>query len=112
MRHDDMRRVRPALAITAIATITTATLGFTVGPAAAHEPACAGYKGVANHGEHVISDYVLGSVVGGEELPAWPPTGLLGEVVGGQGGAALPGGPGPAYHFQVGAPPGASFCVP
>jgi hypothetical protein len=33
-------------------------------------------------------------------------------VVGKQGGAALPGGPGPAYHFQVGAPPGASFCVP
>jgi hypothetical protein len=25
---------------------------------------------------------------------------------------ALPGGPGPAYHFLVGAPPGASFCVP
>jgi hypothetical protein len=109
MRHDHTRRVRAALAVGAI---TTATLWFNGGAAWAHDPACAGYKGVANHGEHVISDYVLGSVVGGEELPAWPPTGLLGQVVGKQGGAALPGGPGPAYHFQVGAPPGASFCVP
>jgi len=109
MRHDSLRRLRPALAAAALA---ATTLALTSSPASAHDPACAGYKGVANHGEHVITDYVLGAVVGGEELESWPPTGGLGDVVGTEGGAALPGGPGPAYHFLVGAPPGASFCVP
>jgi hypothetical protein len=108
MRHDSTRHLRPALAAAALA---ATTLALTTSPASAHEPACAGYKDVANHGEHVITDYVLGSVVGGEELESWPPTGI-GDVVGTEGGAALPGGPGPAYHFLVGAPPGASFCVP
>lgn len=109
MRHDNLRRLRPTLAAVAVA---TATFAITASPASAHDPACAGYKDVANHGEHVISDYVLGAVVGGEEVESWPPPGGIGEVVGSQGGAALPGGPGPAYHFVVGAPPGASFCVP
>ncbi|HSJ22420.1 MAG TPA: hypothetical protein VK964_17780 [Nocardioidaceae bacterium] len=109
MRRDSLRRLRPALPAAAAA---MAALAITASPASAQEPACAGYKDVANHGEHVISDYVLGAVVGGEEVEAWPPSGGIGDVVGPQGGAALPGGPGPAYHFQVGAPPGASFCVP
>jgi hypothetical protein len=109
MRNHSLRRLRPVLAVAAAA---GATLAVTASPASAHDPACAGYKDVANHGEHVISDYVLGAVVGGEEVESWPPPGGIGDVVGSQGGAALPGGPGPAYHFLVGAPPGASFCVP
>ncbi|HEX6246609.1 MAG TPA: hypothetical protein VFZ64_01945 [Nocardioidaceae bacterium] len=106
MRHNSLRATFAAAAF-AVAIVT-----LTGSSASAHEPACAGYKGVANHGEHVITDYVLGAVVGGEELESWPPSGGIGDVVGDQGGAALPGGPGPAYHFEVGAPPGASFCVP
>lgn len=106
MRPSNLRVVLGA------AVVAATTFAMTGSPASAGEPACAGYKGVANHGEHVITDYVLGAVVGGEELESWPPPGGIGDAVGDQGGAALPGGPGPAYHFVVGAPPGASFCVP
>jgi hypothetical protein len=88
------------------------TIGLAAAAPASASPTCEGYKGVANHGEHVINDYVLGSVAGGPELEAWPPAGGLGDSVGGSGGAAVPGGPGPGFHFEVGAPPGASFCVP
>jgi hypothetical protein len=80
-------------------------------PAAAG-PTCEGYKGVANHGEHVIEDYVLGAVTGGPEVASWPPAVGIGETVGASGGAELPGGPGAHYHMVVGAPPGASFCLP
>ncbi len=57
------------------------------------------------HGQHVVRDYVAG---GG--LAQWPPAGGLGQIVGGRG-AALPGGPGPAFHFANGFAPGASFCL-
>ena len=80
-------------------------------PASASGPTCEGYKGVANHGEHVIEDYVLGAVDGGPVVEDWPVEGGVGDIVGDAGGAAVPGGPGPGFHFTVGAPPGASFCV-
>lgn len=107
-----MRWPRPGSLVRA-SVVATAAAALTLvgGPASAVEPTCAGYKGVANHGEHVITDYVLGAVSGGGELSAWPPTGGLGGTVGEQGGAVVPGGPGPGFHFDVGAPPGASFCV-
>lgn len=60
------------------------------------------------HGYHIVADYVTG--VGSEFLGGpgidWPPTGLNAA-----GGAALPGGPGPAFHFVIGVAPGASFCT-
>ena len=81
------------------------------GHASASGPTCEGYKDVANHGEHVIEDYVLGAVDGGPVVDDWSSKGGIGDVVGPAGGAAVPGGPGPGFHFIVGAPPGASFCV-
>lgn len=96
----------------AAAAVTLVVAGVVVGAhGASASPTCEGYKDVANHGEHVITDYVLGAVVGGDLLESWPPTGI-GETVSDQGGALLPGGPGPAWHGEHGAPPGASFCIP
>lgn len=94
----------------AVAATAAGAVGLSI-TAAGAAPTCEGYKDVANHGEHVITDYVLGAVVNDNELLEWPPTGI-GEIVGDQHGAAVPGGPGPGFHFVVGAPPGASFCVP
>jgi hypothetical protein len=102
-----VRRVSRVLAVTGVAAVGIAPAA----PIAGAEPTCQGYKDVANHGEHVITDYVLGAVVDQDELAGWPPTGI-GEDVGDGRGAAVPGGPGPGWHFTVGAPPGASFCVP
>ena len=60
------------------------------------------------HGYHIVADYVTG--VGSEFLGGpgidWPPSGLNAA-----GGAALPGGPGPNFHFEIGVAPGASFCT-
>ena len=54
-----------------------------------------GFLGVHVHGDHVVRDYVKGPD---------------GEVGHGEG-AAIPGGPGPGFHFTVdGLAPGASFC--
>jgi hypothetical protein len=54
-----------------------------------------GFLDVHVHGDHVIRDYVKGPD---------------GEIGGGEG-AAIPGGPGPGFHFTIeGLPPGASFC--
>ena len=49
-------------------------------------------------------DYVIGDAVSG-----WPIAGGAGQYVGGRG-AAVPGGPGPGFHFPNGFAPGASFC--
>ncbi len=68
----------------------------------AHDPTCSGTLNIAVHGQHVVGDYVIG---GG--ISSWPPNGL----VGGGGGAAVPGGPGPGSHFPNGVAPGASFCL-
>jgi hypothetical protein len=69
------------------------------GSAAAHggdNSTCAGVVDTGDHvhGDHVIRDYV-------------------GDVGQGEGGADLPGGPGPGFHFTIdGLAPGASFCNP
>lgn len=59
------------------------------------------------HGHHVVADYVMGT---GHHHTDWPPAGLVGATVGGRG-AAIPGGPGPGFHFPAGVAPGASFCI-
>jgi hypothetical protein len=78
-----------------------------VASVAAHDgPTCAdfGALNIDVHGEHVVRDYVMGT-----GLESWPPSGSVGSVVGGRG-AAVPGGPGPGFHFPNGFAPGASFC--
>jgi len=79
-----------------------------VAPASAHDPTCSDvdFLGIGVHGQHVVRDYVMG---GG--LDSWPPQGgAVGEAAGGRG-AAVPGGPGPGFHFPNGVAPGASFCT-
>lgn len=76
-----------------------------VAPVAAHDPTCSDTLGIAVHGQHIVGGYVIG---GG--LTEWPPKGgVVGDAVGGSG-AAVPGGPGPGFHFPNGFAPGASFC--
>ena len=69
---------------------------------AAGSPTCGGVVGQV-HGQHVVGDYVTG--VGHDDLE-WPPAGQANAA----GGAVLPGGPGPAFHFVNDFAPGASFC--
>lgn len=79
-----------------------------VAPVAAHDPTCAdvGFLGISVHGMHVVRDYVMGG-----DLSEWPPKGgVVGDAVAGEG-AAIPGGPGPGFHFPNGVAPGASFCT-
>jgi hypothetical protein len=88
------------------------TLG--AGPAAAHgEATChdALGSGIEVHGQHIVGDYVTGlGGIFGDGLQ-WPPAGQVGEAVKANGGAAMPGGPGPGFHFTIpGLAPGASFC--
>lgn len=95
---------RLALA-TLLASALTATL--TSVAAADDQSSCSNLFGYP-HGYHIIADYVTGigsEFLGGPGI-AWPPTG-----VNAAGGAALPGGPGPAFHFVNGVAPGASFCT-
>jgi hypothetical protein len=89
--------------ITIAATSTALLLVGLAGPAAAG-PTCSGVLPVEVHGQHIIGDYVTG--VGMTNLD-WPPAGQ----VGGGGGVAIKGGPGPGFHFQLGLAPGASFCT-
>ena len=95
-----MRRFVSILAAAALA-VTLAT------PVAASEPTCADFDalGIVVHGQHVVRDYVIGSDVSG-----WPVQGGVGQYIAGDG-AALPGGPGPGFHFPNGVAPGASFCL-
>ena len=74
---------------------------------AAKGPTCSDFEALAInvHGQHVVRDYVSGGTLGQE----WPPRGV-GSLIAGSG-AALPGGPGPAFHFVHGFAPGASFCL-
>lgn len=68
-------------------------------------PTCSDTLGIATHGQHIIGDYVTGASHGALD---WPPAGQ----VGGGGGVAVKGGPGPGGHFEVvGLAPGASFCT-
>lgn len=95
-------RTRTALSTSLLAAALTA--GY---PALAKTPTCSDVLGIATHAQHVVGDYVTGL---GHEHLAWPPAGMVGEAVKGRG-AALPGGPGPGFHFPLGFAPGASFCL-
>jgi hypothetical protein len=64
-----------------------------------------GALGIVVHGQHVVRDYVIGDAVSG-----WPIGGGAGQYVAGEG-AAVPGGPGPGFHFPNDFAPGASFCT-
>lgn len=71
-------------------------------------PTCSDTLDIAVHGEHIVGDYVTG--IGRGELD-WPPSDQnIGQIVSDNGGAAVPGGPGPGFHFPNGVAPGASFC--
>lgn len=86
----------------------SATLALPLaGPVAAHETTCTSSIGTEVHGQHVLGLYVVGGQLA---LDSWPPTGGVGQYIAGEG-AALPGGPGPAFHFLNGFAPGASFCT-
>lgn len=95
-----MRRVVLMLVATALAAVLAT-------PVSAQEPTCADFEGlgIVVHGQHVVRDYVTGG-----ELSGWPATGGAGQYVAGEG-AAVPGGPGPGFHFPNGVAPGASFCL-
>ena len=72
------------------------------------DPTCSDTLGITVHGQHIVGDYVTGT--GSGDL-SWPPDGgEIGQVVADNGGAAIPGGPGPGFHFPHGVAPGASFC--
>ncbi len=72
-------------------------------PVSAKNATCSdvGFLNVEVHGQHIVRDYVAG------EGFDWPPAG----EVNARGGAVLPGGPGPGFHFPNGFAPGASFCI-
>jgi len=94
---------RLALAALLASALTVSLAGMV----SAHDESTCGSKFGYPHGYHVIVDYVTGigsEFLGGPGMP-WPPT-----DVSAAGGAALPGGPGPAFHFVNGVAPGASFC--
>jgi hypothetical protein len=72
------------------------------------DPTCSDTMGITVHGQHIVGDYVMGT--GSGDL-SWPPSDEnVGQVVSDNGGAAVPGGPGPGFHFPNGIAPGASFC--
>lgn len=75
----------------------------------AGQPTCSNVLDIDVHGQHVVGDYVTG--IGHDEL-GWPPKGRdIGEATAANGGAAVPGGPGPGFHFEHDVAPGASFCT-
>ena len=91
------------------ATVTSSALLVLGGVAAAapQGPTCSDTLGIAVHGQHIVGDYVTGLGHDG----AWPMSGgLIGKTVAANGGPAVPGGPGPGFHFPNGVAPGASFC--
>jgi len=95
----------------AIAVVFIAVGGFGIADVSADGPTCSANFGIATHGQHIIGDYVTG--IGGIGGPlSWPPKkGVVGAANKVNGGAAVPGGPGPGFHFSEGFAPGASFCV-
>lgn len=90
-----------------ISTLAAAALLLTAPATAWAGPTCSDTMGIANHGQHVVHDYVSGL---GSENAGWPPDGTVGPTIAGSG-AVLPGGPGPGYHFPEDIAPGASFCT-
>ena len=99
-------RIRPATRLAGAAVGAAILLAVIAAPATAHEPTCSDFEalGIPVHGQHVVRDYVTGG-----QLAGWPPAGGVGTAIGGTG-AAVPGGPGPGFHFPNGFAPGASFC--
>lgn len=96
-----MNRMKRTMAVT----LTGAAMGLLPAAPAAATPTCSAQMGIAVHGEHVVSDYVVG------EHGTWPPAGAdIGAAVKGRG-AAVPGGPGAHGHLPAEIAPGASFCV-
>lgn len=94
--------------------VISAALVFALGGAANAlppdnaSPTCSDTLGIAVHGQHIVGDYVTG--IGMANLD-WPPSDQnIGQLVSENGGAAVPGGPGPGFHFPNGIAPGASFC--
>jgi hypothetical protein len=100
-----MRKLITRVTGSGAAVVAAAVL--TAAPAAATEPTCSGTLGIAVHGQHIVGDYVTG--LGHGDI-SWPPRGEVGPAVAGQG-PAVPGGPGPGFHFPNGFSPGASFCL-
>jgi hypothetical protein len=102
MRHGTTRGRR-------LVTLTVTAAAMLTGPgAAAAAPTCSTTMGVPVHGTHIVGDYVMGT---GSMTLDWPPKGgVVGAAAGGSG-AAIPGGPGPGFHFPNGVAPGASFCL-
>jgi hypothetical protein len=95
-----------AMAAAALLTISSAA---TATPPEDADPTCSDVLGISVHGEHVIGDYVTGDGTGSDD--GFPPDGsFIGQTVSANGGAAIPGGPGPGFHFLHGVAPGASFC--
>jgi hypothetical protein len=97
-----MTRMNARLAVTVSA--LAGAIGL-VPTAQAHDATCSSTLGIDVHGQHVVRDYVMGA--GSVD---WPPAGSVGQAVQGEG-AAVPGGPGPGFHFPNGFAPGASFCT-
>ena len=94
-------------AVTAFALVGASTAADALPPPQA-SPTCSDTMGITVHGQHIVGDYVMGT--GSGDL-SWPPDGAdVGQVVSDNGGAAIPGGPGPGFHFPNGIAPGASFC--
>lgn len=97
-----MRRTtsRAAAVLLAVALLSMAAAGT-----ATAAPTCSEEMGIDVHGQHIVSDYVVGDHV------TWPRDGgNVGSAIAG-GGAALAGAPGPKGHGLIGAAFGASFCV-
>lgn len=97
-----MKRLTTAALLTAALTISTAGIA-----SASDGPTCSDLFGHP-HGYHIVADYVTGEgseFLGGPGIN-WPPRG-----VNAAGGAVIPGGPGPGFHFINGVAPGASFCT-
>lgn len=102
--------------VATLAALGACVAAFATGPALAHgEATCndALGSGIVVHGQHIVGDYVTGlGGIFGDGLQ-WPPAGQVGVAVSANGGAAMPGGPGPGFHFTIaGLAPGASFCNP
>ncbi len=101
-------KVKLSAALLATSAVALGLLSL-VGRTEAAEPTCSTTLGIAVHGQHVVGDYVTG--IGHGDL-GWPPSGgVVGEATSANGGAAIPGGPGPGFHFPNGFAPGASFCL-
>jgi hypothetical protein len=99
-----LKTVRKGAAAIAIAAAVTAVLA---GSASADTPTCSDTLGISVHGQHIVGDYVTG--IGHDNL-GWPPDGKAVAAAVAGVGAAVPGGPGPGFHFPNGFAPGASFC--